>query len=538
MVGQPGNTVVGQYPNPADPTGQTLLAGSPGVYLGDIPMEGWQGLTMQEEVDNSAELLLTQLLSQDGVTLTSATAILPDGGAPALDAGRQEGGQPDVDGGGPEWLLSTGWDPAALAADNYSYSSPLLYFPYLVAVTETPTAPSPIAETQFFPQPTAFAIADGGSQLAGLSGLLAGFGEAFAFTDQNNAKVGGAVPFLATYDGDPFPLDDQLPDGQGTLHDRALGVLKIALVDLDRLHYDPVNQVLVDSATVSGGKVTRGTTVTTVELGEAIVALRNAFRSLNGTLQLYSNNTPDSQGVPGALDSAPLGGAPYTGSLQSHILTLIEAEANFLSAKLVGKGGAVVNGYDLQAQAADPSPTDLAAETAALRGLLEAYLATSNSAYRTLAMQVYADLQARFWMTDILCFRTTAGVDNPMLFTPLRFGLLSGALREYYILVASNPGQEAVGAALLAQVKRSYKLVLNGWNDRNQDDVIQYPEECMPTGMEMVERALTGELGHPADMGERDHDCVWELSYRSLPAALGAELVISLDGGVPDSGVP
>ena len=142
-------------------------------------------------------------------------------------------------------------------------------------------------------------------------------------------------------------------------------------------------------------------------------------------------------------------------------------------------------------------------------------------------MTVYADLQTRFWMTDILCFRTTAGVDSPMQFTPLRFGLLTAALRQYYELVASNPGQQAQGAALLAEIKRSYKLIVNGWNDRNQDDVIQYPQECTTTGMEMAERALTGELGHPGDDGDRDHDCIFELSYRSLPAALGAELDIS-----------
>ena len=323
-VGQPGNTVVGQYPDPNDPTGQTMLAGAPGVYLGDIPMEGWQGLTMQEEADNSAELLLTQLLSGDGATLITAVSILPDGGAvPSSDAGlggtdggASDSGNPD---GGPAWYVPTGWDNAALAADNYSYDSPLLYFPYAVEVTETPTASAPIYANEDFPQPTAFSISDGTSHLVGLSGLLAGFGEAFAWTDQNNSMVGGSVPFLATYDGDPFPLDDGLPDGQGTLHDRALGVLKIALIDLDRLHYDPVNRVLVDSVTISGGTVTRGSTVTTVELIELIVAMRNAFRALNGSLQLYSNNTPDAEGVPAALDTAPLGGAPYVGTLQNHI---------------------------------------------------------------------------------------------------------------------------------------------------------------------------------------------------------------------------
>jgi len=210
MVGQPNNSVVGFYPNAADPTGQSYDAGAPGVYLGDIPMEGWQGLTMQEEIDNKAQFLLDKLLSADGVTLVGV--------------------------------------PSILAAINYSYDSPLLYFPESVDVTETPTTTSTLQQTKYFPQPTALAVGDGSSHLAGLSGLLGGFSEAFAFTDRRNSQVGGSVPFLATYDGDPFPSDNGLPDGEATLHDRALGVIKIALVDLDRLHFDPGSQVLVDTS--------------------------------------------------------------------------------------------------------------------------------------------------------------------------------------------------------------------------------------------------------------------------------------------------
>src|SRR5690349_23860857 len=34
-------------------------------------------------------------------------------------------------------------------------------------------------------------------------------------------------------------------------------------------------------------------------------------------------------------------------------------------------------------------------------------------------------------------------------------------------------------------------------------------------GLQMAERALTGELSHPADNGDRDHDCVVDISQRS-----------------------
>ncbi len=489
QVGQPGNTVVGSYPDPSDPTGVRMLLGDAGTYLGDIPMEGWQGLTMMEEIDNKAAFLLSAMLTADGATLQGATSIL--------------------------------------SAIDYAYDSPLLFFPAAVTVVETPQTPIPVLAIRYFPQPTSFSIQDGSSHLSALSGLIGGFAEAFAFTDRNNSQVGGSLPFEATFDGDPFPEDDGLPDGEATLHDRALGVLKIALVDLDRLHFDPTNQVLVDTATVTGGVITRGTTVSTVELTESILALRNAFRSLNGSLQLYSNDTPDSQGASAALDTAALTGASFSGTLQSHLIALITNEADFLVSHLLSPSGAVMNAYDLAGNTADVSPTSLETEAAAIRGLLEAYLATSNEKYVTAATSVYGDLQQRFWMTDLMCFRTTAGVDDLLQYTPIRFGLLEAALRQYYKLVASTPSRRAEGVALLQQLKRTFKLVVNGWNDQNQNDQVDYPQECTGAGLEMGERVLTGELGHRADQGDRDHDCVKEISFVTAPAALGAELDLS-----------
>ena len=411
------------------------------------------------------------------------------------------------------------------AADAYDYDSPLLYFPAGVSVTEVPTAPSPSLSKKYFPKPSSFAIADGSSRLADLSALAGGFAEAFAFTDLHNSQVGGSVPFLATFDGDPFAADDGRPDGEGTLHDRALGVVKIALVDLDRLHWNATARVLVDSASVGpGGAAAQATTVTTTTLAAAILSLRNAYRGLNGTLQLYSNDTPDTQGVPSALDSAALNGAPYEGTLAAHVLDLLRAEADFLRTRLVSGTGAVANGYDLASSSADASPTTLESETSAIRALLEAYLATSDEAYRTAAESVYADLGARFWMDDLRLYRTTAGQDDLMRYTPLRFGMLQGALRQYYKLVASGPGRGAEAAETLRRVVRLDKLVLNGWDDFNEDGVVQYPDECLWGSLEMGERALTGELGHPADKGDRDHDCIREISKVGLPAALGEEL--------------
>ena len=100
-------------------------------------------------------------------------------------------------------------------------------------------------------------------------------------------------------------------------------------------------------------------------------------------------------------------------------------------------------------------------------------------------------------------------------------------MRQYWKLVGQKPGNERVAAELLERVQRMNKLVLNGWDDANGDNLVQYPDECTGGGLEMGERALTGELGHPADGADCDHDCVNEISIVMKPAALAAKLVLT-----------
>jgi hypothetical protein len=486
-VGQPNNTVVGQYPDPADPTGVKLLDGVAGTYLGDSPIEGWQGLTMLDEMHNKSALLLSSLLTTDGVVL--------GGFATTADA---------------------------LA---YDYTSPLRWWPAEVAVSELGgIAPAAGDSWKYFPQPIDFVVQTATSRLVGLTGLLGGLAEFFALTDANNATVGGQSSALATFDGDPFAADDQLPDGEDTPHDRALANLKVALVNLDRLHFDAAHAVLTDEATVTGGVATPGSQVTTVTAAYAIVALRAALRSISSTLVLYSNDMPDVVGAPTALDAAPLQGAPAP--LPARMLQLIAAQADFLVGALVSSDGAVANGYDLAAGKAYASATKLESETSAIRGLLEAYLATSDNRYRLAAERIYEDLDARFWMADVRAFRTSAGVDDVMTWTPTAFGTLQGALRQYWKLVATQSGSEAVAEEVLARVQRTNKLVANGWDDYNGDNLVQYDTECTGAGLQQAERALTGELSLAADNGDRDHDCVLEIARAKAPAALAATLVL------------
>ncbi len=485
-VGALSNKVVGRYADPGDPTGKRLIDGVEGTYFGVIAIEGWQGLTMLDELDNKTVLLLRSATTSDGVQL---------GGFASVKAGI-----------------------------DYDYQAPLSWWPHAISVTEQTTSPPATGEAwKHFPRPTQFAVKDPKSTLRDLTGLLGGFAEFYALTDGKNADVGGLVGPRATFDGDPFAADNQLADGEDSPHDRTLAIMKVALVNLDRIHFDPTNQVLVDEATIAG-QITRGGKITTVETAYAIVSLRNAARALSSTLTLYSNDTPDAPGTPGILDGARLRGG--VASLSARLNQLVAAEANFLADRLISSDGKVANGYDLASNSADPSPTTLESEASAIRGLLEAHLASGgDERFRQAAQRVYEDLERRFWMPEVRVFRTTVGADNELRYTPGTFGALQGALRQYWKLVARRPGNERVASELLERLKRANKLVLNGWDDANGDDVLQYPDECTGAGLQMGERALTGEIG--SSTGDRDHDCVKDISQAKHPASLGALLVLT-----------
>ena len=163
------------------------------MYLGDTVIEGFQGLTMIDEMDNKAALLTRTLLTRDGVSF--------DGFASTKEA------------------------------IDYDYKSPLRWWPAQIAVTELSQPPPPGTSWKYFPQPLQFALSDAASHLRGLTALAGGFATFYALTDFANSDVGGQPSSRATFDGDPFPADNQLADGEESPHDRALAIIKVALVE-------------------------------------------------------------------------------------------------------------------------------------------------------------------------------------------------------------------------------------------------------------------------------------------------------------------
>ena len=489
-VGAAGNQIYGY-----DANGFSTAAGT---YLGSSDIEGFQAQMFIAMLDNRAADWLGQLATSDGVTLSGFASIT--------------------------------------AALHYDYVAPLRWFPHAIAVTETP---EPV-----------YTLASADSEALDLVGLVLGFSEMYALTDTANADVGGSQPALAFFDGDPFPADDQIADGEATLHDRALAMLRVALIDLDRMHSDP-SGVLVDDVAIAGTAAQRGHTLSTTTAAYALIGFRTALRALGGQLELYSNNTPDT-----ARSRAPLDGLAiaYPGdaalTFSGRIVQQIRAHAQLLYDHLTDPSGRAWRGWDTAANAPVDDADTLDAHTAAIRGLFAAYLATGDVRYRDRAIAVFDRMDAVFYDRDARIYSVTPAavlstVDNDVEYTPLRFALVQSALRDMYELVATRPGGEARVPVLEDRLARLDKLVLDGWDDRNGNRLNEWPAECVNVvddlprgGLQMAERTLTGEIGTlqaPLLPGEtriatsdREHDCVPEIDDAHLPAALADSITFHL----------
>jgi hypothetical protein len=506
QVGTPGNTINGD-PGLGNPA-------VPGVFLGSSDIEGFQAAMFIEMMNNQVEEWLTRLTTTDGKSLSGFSSLMD-----ALD---------------------------------YSTSSPLRWLPGSVSVSET-------ADASGFPRPVGFAIASLDSHLLDLTGMLGAYSSLYALTDHENQQTGGSQPALAYFDGSPFADDDQLPNGQPTTHDRMLAMMRVLVVNIERLHRDPASGLLVDDVGMAGGTIARGTTLSADVAAYTLLALRTARRTVDSELVLYSNTTPDAEGAPCLMDALPpIQGRAYSAELDSLIASLASAFYD----DLTDATGMAYLAWDLSTQQPTDDGSNLDAHTAAIRGLLVAYLATGDVKYRERAQLVYQRLESEFYYTSARVYQATAGgKPTTVTFTPRRFGLLQGALRDMYELVGVDSGYEALGSQLEDRVARLNKLVLNGWDDRDQDEQVEWPTECVryvtsydgPTasldaglgegttltmgGLQMAERTLTGEMGSLADIAtpgprnvttDREQDCVPEVSAVHLPAALASSITFTL----------
>jgi hypothetical protein len=512
-VGTPGNTILGDG-GPGNPS-------VAGTFLGSSDIEGFQAGMFINMMNNQVEQWLLQLATRDGSTWSGFSSLMD--------------------------------------ALSYSTSSPLRWFPGSISVTEA-------SDASGFPRPAAYAIASPDSHLLDLAGMLGAYSSLYALTDHANTVTGGSQPARAYFDGSPFPDDNQIADGESTTHDRMLAIVRVLVVNILRLHKDPTTGLFVDDVSLKGGKVVRGSTLSPDVAAYALLALRTARRSIDSELALYTNTTPDIQDVPSLLDGfPPLDGQPFGAALAG----LIDSLSDVFYDRFTNENGEAFAGWNLATDTPTDGGTSLDAHTAAVRGLLVAYLATGNTKFRDRALLVFQRLEVSFYDASARIYRPTVGdTSTRVTFTPRRFGLLQAAMRDVYELIAVNKGYESLATEIadpqVGRLGRLNKLVLNGWDDRDQDTQVTWPQECVRYrtdfngpgsdqgvaiggnghvltggGLQMAERTLSGESGSlldvpQADAGpriittDREQDCVPEISAAGLPAALANSITFTL----------
>jgi hypothetical protein len=494
LIGTVGNTVQGTNP-------PGLAVGS---YIGSSPIEGMWGLMMIADMDNLSEWMISSLMTSDGATLSGF--------------------------------------PAKAQALAYDYpTTPLLWFPNAITVTQDYTVVP-------YPPITGMTITDGSSSSEALSSLLLGNALFFGMTDPRNTGVGQRIGLLACFDGAPFaawsPPPSGIPDGQDCPHDRALSMIRVAFIDLDRIHADPNLGVLTDTAQISAGTITRGTSVTTTTLAHSIIGMFQTFLSLNSAITQYGGANPDpSLDANGILNGLPITPPGVTGTpptFSRRVRDVFTTNVSFLMNTLTKSDGTGVNGATLAPGSGTTKVTPLTSATtldtqaAALRALIVGYLATGDTTYFARAQAVARSLIGpAFYSAPARLYRGVAnGADNVMM-APQMFAWLQSSLRESYKTIFV-PGDPALDRNVLQdRIARVDKLYLNGWDDLNGDQTIQYPKECLAGRMQQGEQALTGELGRDSEgnlASDRDQDCVLNISFAKTASTLASQVYFCATG--------
>jgi hypothetical protein len=473
QVGLENNTVTGLR--------STGAVSDQGVYLGSSDLEGFQGALLIAQTLAQTEVLLFHTLTQDGTT----------------------------------------WTPFASVRDVDAYNdrSPARWMPTRVAVDEIEDTEAHFARVTRY----RFAATAEPPTLSAQLALLGGFATLWTLVDSNNPEIGQSPTVGAYFDGSPFSRE---------IHRQYwLAGVRWALVTLELMFASEAGVYL--PLTQQGSIPVRA--ITNDELTQVIVTLRRTRRALSGRLVLYGDSTPDARVTRTALDQVPT----FAQSTVADRLTRrLDAHAASLYDSRSTADGLV---RDENAQ----QETRFDGYLVVIRGLLEGYLATGNTAYRERAQSVWHRAESLFYLEEMQLFVHTRDLRDPaaLRWTPTLWAHFTATMRELFKLVASAPGEQPSAARLLAQWTRMSKLVLNGWDDRNNDQRVDWPQECIRLqsglprgGLQMAERALSGELGMLGEQptSDRDHDCVPEIDDVFLPAALAASLQLSIAPQVID----
>jgi hypothetical protein len=307
------------------------------------------------------------------------------------------------------------------------------------------------------------------------------------------------------------------------------------------MHADPASGIVMDSATVSGGVISRGTTASTTALGHVVIGLRHLLMGCNAAITQYGAPDPDpSKDAQGILNSVPIhppggdAGAPPTFS--ARVRQVLLAQAAFVRDTLAHADGTVANDATLSGGSGgkltpDPAPASLESQGAALRVMTEAFLLTGDASYQDRGRAIARRLLGpAFWSDPARLFRGVDGGADEVSMTADRFAWLQQALRETYKVLWIAGDALLDRPALADRLTRVNKLFLNGWDDLDGNGSVDKATECLGARLQLGEQALTGEIGTDDNSfpqssgGDRDFDCVPNIAYGGKGSVLAGEV--------------
>lgn len=274
---------------------------------------------------------------------------------------------------------------------SYDPAKGIKYFPHKVAVTEGIVSPS------MPPKAISFTVTDPSSNLWDQISYLWGTLSFQNMTDPNNKSDAKHLAYKAVFDGDPFPAP-MAQTGMPGFFDLMMGASKVIFMNLTPMHYNSKEGTFVNESSLTGGIPKLGNTISTLNAGYTLVVLKQFVQEFKGTpLELLAKDA-------------------------------LTAQANFVVNKLYSTNGKFANGY-VMGTGVDNTATLVESQAAAIRGLIAAYQVTNNTSFLNAANKGYDYLINNFYNGSIRAFKTEDG-NSTATYTPLRFAVLSGALRE------------------------------------------------------------------------------------------------------------
>ncbi len=303
----------------------------------------------------------------------------------------------------------TNLGPVDLA--TYNPANGIQYFPTKIEVTET------IQLEGLPPKATALSVTDGTSQLFDQLSYLLATTSYMDMMNPNNTDE-DHYGYREVFDGYPFPASAQETGIPGPF-DLMKGTSKVIFLNIMAMHYNSSIGTFVNESSLNGA----GTPV----MGNEISAENAAY-----IIQTLSQVATAMAGTP----------------LVTMANDALVAQADYILANFKDANGGFFNSVTV-GSSPDNSAKTLAANAALVKGLYEAYSATSDMAYLNAANDGYNFMINNFYVPGDHIYKSTIN-DNLAVYTPWNMALFTGAMRT-----ASLIGNQPDAAKIYTRVSKT-----------------------------------------------------------------------------------